>query len=77
MLLFIEQGGAYGSSMNIDPFTKLCSMSSYRDPNLLRTVGAFDSVGRYDVVAHTHTHASRVSYLKYVLFDKSCVATVS
>lgn len=37
------QGGAYGAFCNIDRLSGVVSMGSYRDPNLLTTIEAFDA----------------------------------
>ena len=41
------QGGAYGGSASLDPFSGGFFFSSYRDPNLLETLTAYDGAGAY------------------------------
>ncbi|MEQ1768299.1 MAG: insulinase family protein [Devosia sp.] len=52
------QGGAYGGSSSFDPYSGSFAFSSYRDPNLLGTLAAYDAapdflksgVGEQDIV---------------------------
>jgi hypothetical protein len=41
------QGGAYGGSAGFDPFSGGFVFSSYRDPNLLQTLDAYDAAAAY------------------------------
>ena len=41
------QGGAYGGSSSFDPFTGAFMFSSYRDPNLLQTLDAYDGAAAF------------------------------
>jgi len=41
------QGGAYGAFCQFDRFSGILSFVSYRDPNLLKTLDAFDSSARF------------------------------
>lgn len=41
------QGGAYGSSLSLDPFTGDFSMVSYRDPNLTETLAVYDEISDF------------------------------
>ncbi|MFP4036539.1 MAG: insulinase family protein, partial [Desulfobacteraceae bacterium] len=41
------QGGAYGAFCNIDRLSSGLTFVSYRDPNLLRTLEAFDACGEF------------------------------
>ncbi len=41
------QGGAYGGGCSFDRHTGLLTFSSYRDPNLLKTVANFDGAGQF------------------------------
>ena len=41
------QGGAYGGSASFDPFSGGFFFSSYRDPNLLETLTAYDGAAAY------------------------------
>jgi Zn-dependent M16 (insulinase) family peptidase len=41
------QGGAYGGSSNYDPFSGGYAFLSYRDPNLLQTIDAYDGAGAF------------------------------
>lgn len=41
------QGGAYGASGNYDRSTGLLATTSYRDPNLLRTLDVYDGLAEY------------------------------
>jgi len=41
------QGGAYGSSLSLDPFTGDFRMVSYRDPNLTETLAVYDEISDF------------------------------
>jgi presequence protease len=41
------QGGAYGGSASFDPFSGVFAFSSYRDPNLLGTLDAYDEAAAF------------------------------
>ncbi|HEX4296687.1 MAG TPA: peptidase M16, partial [Devosia sp.] len=41
------QGGAYGGSASFDPFSGSFVFSSYRDPNLLQTLDAYDAAAGF------------------------------
>ncbi len=41
------QGGAYGGSASFDPFSGAFVFTSYRDPNLLQTLDAYDGAAAY------------------------------
>lgn len=41
------QGGAYGAGGNYDRSTGIFSCTSYRDPNLLRTIDVYDGLAKY------------------------------
>ena len=41
------QGGAYGGSAGFDPFSGSFVFSSYRDPNLLQTLDAYDAAAGF------------------------------
>lgn len=41
------QGGAYGCSCVFDPFTGILGFVSYRDPNILETLSAYDEAGAF------------------------------
>jgi Zn-dependent M16 (insulinase) family peptidase len=41
------QGGAYGGSASFDPFSGGLAFTSYRDPNLLETLAAYDNAAAY------------------------------
>jgi len=41
------QGGAYGGGSSFDPFSGGFSFSSYRDPNLLQTLDAYDQAATF------------------------------
>jgi Zn-dependent M16 (insulinase) family peptidase len=41
------QGGAYGGSASFDPFSGVFMFASYRDPNLLQTLTAYDGAAAY------------------------------
>lgn len=41
------EGGAYGGRCGFDPLSGLLTFSSYRDPNLLRTLEIYDRTGEY------------------------------
>ena len=41
------QGGAYGGSANFDPFSGGFVFTSYRDPNLLQTIEAYDQAAAF------------------------------
>ena len=41
------QGGAYGVFCSFDPFTGVFGFGSYRDPNLLETLGAYDGAAAF------------------------------
>lgn len=41
------QGGAYGGSSSLDPFTGAFSFTSYRDPNLLDTLAVYDQASDF------------------------------
>ncbi len=41
------QGGAYGGSSSFDPFSGSFVFTSYRDPNLLETLAAYDGAANY------------------------------
>jgi hypothetical protein len=41
------QGGAYGGSASFDPFSGGFAYTSYRDPNLLETLAAYDNAAAY------------------------------
>ncbi|HHT21604.1 MAG TPA: hypothetical protein GXZ74_09220, partial [Tissierellia bacterium] len=44
--LIRAQGGAYGSGLSISPFGEVTA-TSYRDPNLTKTIEAFDGLSNY------------------------------
>src|SRR3569623_238570 len=41
------QGGAYGGGSGLDPFSGGFTFNSYRDPNLLQTLGAYDQAAGF------------------------------
>ena len=41
------QGGAYGAFCSFDPFTGVFGFGSYRDPNLLETLGVYDGAAAF------------------------------
>lgn len=41
------QGGAYGASCSLEPFTGLLRFTSYRDPHLVETLTTFDHTGEF------------------------------
>jgi Zn-dependent M16 (insulinase) family peptidase len=41
------QGGAYGGSSSFDPFSGGFTFTSYRDPNLTKTIDAYDAAAQY------------------------------
>jgi Zn-dependent M16 (insulinase) family peptidase len=41
------QGGAYGGSSSFDPQSRILTFLSYRDPNLLKTLDAYDAAAGY------------------------------
>jgi Zn-dependent M16 (insulinase) family peptidase len=41
------QGGAYGGSAGFDPFSGGFVFTSYRDPNLLQTIDAYDQAATF------------------------------
>ncbi len=41
------QGGAYGAFCSFDPFSGVLSYVSYRDPNVLETLGIYDGSGGF------------------------------
>jgi Zn-dependent M16 (insulinase) family peptidase len=41
------EGGAYGGSAGFDPFSGSFVFTSYRDPNLLKTIDAYDGAGAF------------------------------
>jgi Zn-dependent M16 (insulinase) family peptidase len=41
------QGGAYGGSAGFDPFSGSFMFTSYRDPNLLQTIDAYDGAAAF------------------------------
>src|SRR5690606_37858313 len=41
------QGGAYGGSSSFDPFSGGLVFTSYRDPNLLQTLAAYDGAAAF------------------------------
>jgi Zn-dependent M16 (insulinase) family peptidase len=41
------QGGAYGGSSSLDPFSRGFAFTSYRDPNLLETIDNYDNAAGY------------------------------
>ena len=41
------QGGAYGGSASFDPFSGVFAFTSYRDPNLLGTLDAYDEAAAF------------------------------
>ena len=41
------QGGAYGGSASLDPFSGTFLFTSYRDPNLLQTLDAYDGAAAF------------------------------
>lgn len=41
------QGGAYGGSSGLDPFSGTFAFTSYRDPNLLETLDAYDGAAKF------------------------------
>ncbi len=41
------QGGAYGAFCQLDPRSGLFSLVSYRDPNIQKTLDAYDGIGAY------------------------------
>src|SRR5215467_3665106 len=42
-----EQGGAYGASMELDRRSGYLALSSYRDPNLQKTLATYDDAGSF------------------------------
>lgn len=40
-------GGAYGANIGFDQFTGMITFSSYRDPNLISTLAAYDETGDF------------------------------
>jgi hypothetical protein len=41
------QGGAYGARCNFDRFSGVLTFTSYRDPNLQKTIAAFDNAAEF------------------------------
>lgn len=41
------QGGAYGGSSGLDPFSGTFAFTSYRDPNLIETLDAYDGAAKF------------------------------
>ena len=53
------QGGAYGGSSSFDPFSGGFTFASYRDPNVTKTIDAYDGAAQFLAHEPTETELTR------------------